>query len=453
MEMVDFVEYIKPRTYEHAVRRYVIQRLRTTINHLWDDTDVRVFGSFAAELYLPTSDVDLVVVSKDYVLTDQPKYSAKNRLYRVQDAIKNAGLATRGSVQTISGAKVPIVKYTDEATGLHVDISFENKSGLVANDTFKAWREKYPCLPILLTITKHFLSMRNLNEVYQGGIGSFTLCCLLISLLQQLPSVVSGVVSPSNNLGLMLLEFLELYGKRLNTRRVGIRVDPEKPGYFKKEDLFEMPRNPKPSDADLLVIQDPNNADNNISRSSFLIKTVMACFGEAYDALTRQMSLLEKMDFKQRKGRSLLAVLIGGDYREMEEQRERLRKVYVERIGDEADLRELKPGDVPPPPPPMFGAPPPPPPMATPASFPRNSNGSIGGRGGRGGAADRGRGSDRGRGAPRGRGAAQVGKGGGASKKQVVDLEEEEVFEKLRSNRGRRGGRGGGGKSDPVVLD
>jgi non-canonical poly(A) RNA polymerase PAPD5/7 len=270
-------------------------------------------------------------------------------------------------VQVISKAKVPIIKYIDEATGLHVDISFENKSGLVANKTFKDWREQYPCLPILLTLLKHFLAMRDLNEVYQGGIGSFTLTCLLVSLLQQLPSVASGQLDPSQNLGIILLEFLDLYGNRFNTSRVGIRVDDSRPSYFPREELHVMPMRPKLQDEILLVIQDPNNADNNISRSSYLIKTVFACFAEAYTALTKQMATLDKMDFKARKGRSLLGLIIGGNYTKIEEQRKLLRKIYVDRVGKEEDLVDpIYVPAVPPlpdgPPPPLPSPPPPPPP-------------------------------------------------------------------------------------------
>ena len=392
-EIIDFVEYIKPRPYEHAVRRFSVQRLREIVQEIWADTDVRVFGSFAADLYLPTSDVDLVVVSRDYVVRDRPKYDRKGNIFRLSDLLKQSGVAEKGSVQPVVNAKVPLVKYVDKATGLHIDVSFEGKSGLVANETFAEWRRTYPSLPILLAVLKQFVAMRGLNEVYLGGIGSFTLCCLLVSLLQQLPSIASGEVDPSTNLGILLLEFLDLYGKRFNTRRVAVRVDTKMPGYFRKDELQQTIRSPK--DEQLLFIQDPNSSENIISRSSFLIKMVLACFGEAYDALVKQMSMLELMDFDQRKGRSLLGLLIGGDYREMEAHRARLRRVYVEHVGDERDLDEnaLPPSPPPPPPsslpahfqPPLPPGPPPPlPPKNNNFRAKRGRGGGPGGGAGRG---------------------------------------------------------------------
>jgi len=469
MEIVDFIEYIRPQPYEHAARRYVIQNIRNLIHGLFPDTDVRVFGSFAAELYLPTSDIDLVIISRDYALLGVHKYGSRSSLQKVSSAIRSSNIAERGSVLVIFNAKVPLVKYTDAATGLAVDLSFENASGLVANDTFRNWRDKYPCLPILLTLVKHFLSMRDLNAVYQGGVGSFTLTCLIISLVQQLPSVVSGEVDSATNLGIILLEFLELYGKRFSTNRVGIRVDDQNPGYFRKAELQPPPYR-KPQDETLLVIQDPNLLDNNISRSSFGIPTVLACFAEAYDALTEQMSILATKNFPSRKGRSLLGVLIGGDYTEIEYQRERLRRLYIERIGSAQDLKVLDLGESippPPPPPPLPPGPPPPPlpPGPPPPSLPlgqphpslppppprRYESNRGGGKRGGGGGGGGGGGNRRG------------GGGGPGNKKRAISpAEHEGGFERMQSTRGGRnnGGGGGsksggarGGRDDPITLD
>jgi non-canonical poly(A) RNA polymerase PAPD5/7 len=450
IEIIDFVEYIKPRPYEHAVRRFVIQRVRDVARRLFHDTDVRVFGSFAAELYLPTSDVDLVIISRDFARTETPKYDAKKRLWGFKAALQNARIAAPNSIQVIANAKVPLVKFKDAITGFSVDVSFENKTGLVANGTFNSWRERYPCLPLLLTLVKQFLAMRGLNEVYIGGVGSFTLTCLLVSLFQQLPSVASGDINPSDNLGIMLLEFLELYGKRFNTRRVGIRVDDIAPGYFRRDELYPMPPRPKPQDEFLLAIQDPNVPSNNISRSSYMIELVLECFGDAYDVLTAQMAAMDVMDFERRKGRSLLGRIIGGDYTHLEHAREKLRHVYLDYIGTEADLRELGPGqeiDLAPPPlppgPPPRSPPPPPPPPA------KNGSGISRGR-------DRNRG-----GANAGRG-----RGGGApmrgTKRPAIEIEDDDAFERMRTNNGpgRRNGRGRGGKNDgsggrndPITLD
>lgn len=256
---------------------HLINRIRTTITSMWPDTDIRVFGSFAANLYLPTSDIDLVVLSTSFARHRTPKYASTRTLHIIANCLRNAGFVQYGTLQVISRAKVPIVKFVDASTHLHVDISFENDSGLVANETFLNWTRTYPALPPLVLVLKHFLSMRGLNEVYSGGIGSFTVTCLLVSLHQLLPSVTSGRVQPRHNLGLMLMEFLDLYGSHFDTRHTGIRVDSANPGYFRKETVFPLTgaQRSQRNAEDLLCIQDPNNPDNDISRASYHVLTVL----------------------------------------------------------------------------------------------------------------------------------------------------------------------------------
>lgn len=294
---------------------------------MWPDTDVRVFGSFAAELYLPTSDIDLVVVSESYAWYDVPKYATKRYLRDLGGSLRMAGMV---NIQIIAKAKVPIIKFVDPLTGISVDISFENASGMVANETFQRWKTAYPAMPILVLLVKHYLSIRGLNEPYSGGLGSFSVTCLVISLLQLLPSVRSGRIDPRLHLGVMLLEFFELYGKNFNTEVVGIRVDEDAPGYFRKQDISDTQRLTKPYQ---LVIQDPNNPINDVSRSSHAIRLILTCFSDAYDELVAQMTLLDRLPFSKRIGRSILGVIIGGNYSYADRQRARMQEVYVTKIG------------------------------------------------------------------------------------------------------------------------
>lgn len=317
----------------------MVHRVRVVVTKLWPDTDLRVFGSFAAELYLPTSDIDLVVISTSFAKLGMPRYSERNALYRLKQALLHSNITKPGSLVVIANAKVPIIKFVDRETDIHIDISFENSSGLVANETFTKWKTQYPAMPILLTVIKQFLAMRGLNEVYLGGLGSFSVTCLIVSMLQMHPGVVSGGMDPRKHLGIMLLEFLELYGKNFNTETLGICVDSRKPSYFRKNDVFPIiQRGATPPQTDLLCIQDPNNTENDISRSSYHIKMILTLWAEALDDLVGQMKKFETLQFVDRQGRSLLGVILGGNYGKIEEQRWLMRKAYVDRIGPAEDI-------------------------------------------------------------------------------------------------------------------
>lgn len=44
--------------------------------------------------------------------------------------------------------------------------------------------QKYPVLPYLVLVLKQFLLQRDLNEVFTGGIGSYSLFLMAVSFLQ-----------------------------------------------------------------------------------------------------------------------------------------------------------------------------------------------------------------------------------------------------------------------------
>lgn len=51
-------------------------------------------------------------------------------------------------------------------------------------DTFVFLFQKYPVLPYLVLVLKQFLLQRDLNEVFTGGIGSYSLFLMAVSFLQ-----------------------------------------------------------------------------------------------------------------------------------------------------------------------------------------------------------------------------------------------------------------------------
>lgn len=231
---MDFYNHVKPQAFEGVIRTNVVHELRSKIQSRYDvRSDIQCFGSFPAGLYLPTADMDLVLVSDEFMRTGRKVFNnAKKEVFRFAEFIKRENLALYNQVETIGRAKVPIVKYVDKVTGLKVDISFENDTGLIANKTFQEWKRKFPAMPILVTLIKHFLAMRGLNEPVNGGIGGFSVICLVVSLLQHMPQVQSSTMKPEHHLGEVLMEFFDLYGNQFNVATTAISLNPV--GYISK---------------------------------------------------------------------------------------------------------------------------------------------------------------------------------------------------------------------------
>ncbi|KAK6524992.1 hypothetical protein TWF281_011882 [Arthrobotrys megalospora] len=339
-EIVDFHDYIRPQQYEHIVRHDLVRRLRELIQSRFEDADIQAFGSFAAEIYLPTSDMDIVLLSRQYLETSRPKYDSVQEIRKLARILRNSDIPQSGSLIPILSAKVPIIKYKDRLTGLSVDISFENPSGLIAIRTFNQWREIYPEMPKLALLLKQFLAIRGINEPFNGGLGSFSLICMIVSMLQLMPEASSGNWHGGENvaLGRALMEFLDLYGSKFNTEATGIRV--RTPGYFQKSRRREFFNPGKPY---LLAIEDPNDPSNNISKATYRIIDIQKHFANTYRELSNRMNHLHDMPFDLRKYESVLAPVVGGfDYSPIIKQRRLMQQVFLNRnLGTPEELKRL----------------------------------------------------------------------------------------------------------------
>jgi non-canonical poly(A) RNA polymerase PAPD5/7 len=172
------------------------------------------------------SDIDLVVLS------DAMAYSDKSTvLHLLANTLKRNGITSH--VTIIAKAKVPIVKFVTTHGRFKVDISINQGNGLVSGKIISGFlKDMFPsanggeskALRSLVMVTKAFLSQRSMNEVYTGGLGSYSIVCLAVSFLQMHPKIRRGEIDPDKNLGVLVMEFFELYGKYFNYDEAGISL-------------------------------------------------------------------------------------------------------------------------------------------------------------------------------------------------------------------------------------
>ncbi|XP_013075831.2 terminal nucleotidyltransferase 4A-like isoform X1 [Biomphalaria glabrata] len=278
-EIKDFYTHMSPQPEEAKMRNAVVDRLRSVIEDLWPSARVEIFGSFRTGLYLPTSDIDLVVFGK---WDSQP-------LFTLQNALLKKKLAEPSSIKVLDKASVPIVKLTDSESEVKVDVSFNMDNnqnyGVESAQLIQKYMEEYDCLKYLVLVLKQFLLQRDLNEVFSGGISSYSLTLLVISFLQLHPR--AQATKSDANLGILLIEFFELYGRNFNYLKTAIRI---KSGgaYLPKEEVSkEMENGYRPS---ILCIEDPLKAGNDIGRSSYGAITVKNAFEYAYLVLNHAVA-------------------------------------------------------------------------------------------------------------------------------------------------------------------
>lgn len=143
-------------------------------------------------------------------------------LHALANTLKRAGITDK--VTIIARAKVPIVKFVTTHGYFSVDISINQQNGLEVGKVVLGFLSEMPALRALVFIAKAFLSQRSMNEVFTGGLGSYSIVCLAISFLQMHPKIRRGEIDPSRNLGVLVMEFFELYGLHFNYHEAGVSL-------------------------------------------------------------------------------------------------------------------------------------------------------------------------------------------------------------------------------------
>lgn len=276
-EIISFDKFISPTEQERKARNIVVDKVTKIMHELWPNATVRPFGSLYTGLYLPHSDIDLVVTC--------PEQGSPLRV--VARALTLSNLVQPGSMKIITKARIPLVKFVENNTQYIVDISFNQDSGVEGSYHIKELLAKYPALRPLLLVIKQFLKQRHLNEVFTGGLGSYALTLLIVNFLQLHPMIQYGWIKQEENLGVLLIEFFELYGKAFSYERVGISIL-GRGRYFDKSSREWFISKPH-----LLSIEDPYNPENDVTKGSFSIQTVRQAFYHAYILLS---SILIKLN-------------------------------------------------------------------------------------------------------------------------------------------------------------
>ena len=256
-EILEFCDDISPRPSEETMRKEVVQKVKSFVRSKWYGAEVKVFGSFDTGLYLPTSDIDLVVIGDC-------------DLYSLELELLSSDMFTPGTLNVLRKASVPIIKYEDKESKVKVDISFNMESGLRSAKKVKEYMELYPLLKNMLLVIKHYLYEQDLNEVYTGGIGSYSVILLIISFFQ---TRCSKSELKDGNLGVLLTNFFEFYGTMFDYSDKGIRLEGAG-SYFNKTMLDNT-----------LMIKDPADP-TNVIKGTWNFWKVKEAFRRAFDFLS-----------------------------------------------------------------------------------------------------------------------------------------------------------------------
>ncbi|ODV60128.1 Nucleotidyltransferase, partial [Ascoidea rubescens DSM 1968] len=305
-EIRDFVNYVSPTKDEIIKRNTCFNKVRNLIASNIPNSHVHVFGSFAADLYLPDSDIDMVVICDDTISYPD----TKSLLFKVASLLRNEKITS--FMETITKTAVPIIRIKEKFSNLKIDISFNQKTGLKAAGLIRSWLNEFNGLRELILVIKQFIKSRKLNDVHFGGIGGFAIICLAYTFFKIHPRIITNSINPEANLGTLLIEFFELYGKNFNYNDIAILISAVSGPSLAPKYIYQELSISKKFDRHNfnLVIQDPFIPNNNISKGTFKMNELKKAFSGGFSLLTNKCYELHHISPKNRKGETILGHLM-----------------------------------------------------------------------------------------------------------------------------------------------
>ena len=306
-EILRLVDCEKPNKLRSRQRKDVIVQITRLIKEVYPQARVEVFGSEATGIITLNSDLDLSVTIDTHVASGNGEAGggAAEGNVDAKEAESGTGSSSSESIEVmmenicanirnaklcsyleVIGARVPIIKLDHSESGVGVDICVNNASGVSAAKLMCAFLQRYPCLRPLGIVLKVYLSHRNLNDTFTGGIGSYVLLSMIVSFLQHREKQLKDAgFTLSANLGVLLLEFFELYGGKFNFVETGITMDGK---YFSKRDRvgdwFDASR------PTLLSIENPHDPGMDMGKNSYFMGKVRRAFEHGRQVMQALMS-------------------------------------------------------------------------------------------------------------------------------------------------------------------
>lgn len=265
--------YMRPTSTEYAVRVEVVKRIESLIVELWPSVYVEVSGSMKYGVYLPTSDIILTV-------QNCKQWDRSMDLIALKDKILASGIAELNSVHIVSyDSSKPVIHLIDRASQINVKIVICVNIGDIIKRTelIKCNIHKFPILTKLILVLQRFWQQYELTAS-NVGISTYGLITMCIRFLQSLPA---EKVDENANLGFLLIEFFNYFGREFDFKQNCIEND----GRF-------LPQEEKQRDIDLeqitktLCFAETSTPSSNATSPVVHIEFVKCAFQYAHNLLS-----------------------------------------------------------------------------------------------------------------------------------------------------------------------
>ena len=334
---------MKSSIVEEEAARLLIASISSIVGKRYPDNPMSTIGSHSTGLADRLSDFDLALSLPDLEKSPLERGPSPTRPL----AVKARRRALWGVHKTLSqsdqfrdteyiSARVPIVKAIHRNTHLKLDIQTLSPHE-ITREYILNYLAEFPTLRPLYIIFRSALHLRQLNNVHEGGLGSYSIFMMIVNALKH--SLDRHAKDDLVNHFLYILDFYS----NANLYKYGYSPDP--PRIFEKHQSkqsadekiarlqdpmlcgLDVMRKFDPKKPYLLCLQDPANPINDLGRKAYGIKHVQKLFSVVRKGLAINMKAWEGDGrFEQPwHTRALLAPLLRADYTTLEEKRRRIK--------------------------------------------------------------------------------------------------------------------------------
>ena len=271
----DFVSMIIEKN--HQIFDILIEKLKQATKETLPDYEVHLYGSHATSLCLPWSDLDVVLISNNNNNENNINNNPQILLNHLHENIRNKKWVKESKY--ISSANIPIIKLVtiDEYGNIPIDISIQDSKhfGLKCVDLVKNFITQYEHLKPIVLALKNIFKLADLNDPYKGGISSYGLILMIVYFIQRQKKINNN---NNNNLGNLFFDIIYYYGIVFNFKeKIYVKLNEDDEDI--NNDINNLNLNTQ------LIIIDPLNPNNNVSKSCFQLINVKMTFLLCYISL------------------------------------------------------------------------------------------------------------------------------------------------------------------------
>ncbi|GFE53280.1 topoisomerase-related nucleotidyltransferase [Babesia ovis] len=275
VELSKLLEWLAPSEEERAAKEMVLVQLEMVVAALFPKAQMCVFGSYVTGLSLPGGDIDVCIKANgDEIAMLRLLVYALSRLELLH------------SFECVFNTGVPVVKAIDKNTGVKLDISIWQANAINTTNFVKAKCKEYKYMQPLVLLLKLFLQLRNLNDTYIGGIGSYLLYCMVLSFLQMHDATCRKSSDDDNTLANMFIDFFYYWGFIRDYDQFVTTVRGF--GHVYPRTLFKTN-----TDSAMLACESPLEPSVDIGRHAFNMGSACSAFQQAFFALRDKETVMD----------------------------------------------------------------------------------------------------------------------------------------------------------------